>query len=113
MDKALQQIIAKSQPVHPRLVKELSNVLDSSAFGVFPSADVQKIQAVFNELGKRDSVYFVVAQKINKRNMITVEGLLREFLDQQISMASVGKSSSPVEQGKLLFTSRLQRDTER
>ena len=81
MEKALRQIIERAQPVHHRLVKELDSVLNSTKFGVFPSADAQRIKAVFNELGKRDAVYFVVAQKLNKQSVPQVEGLLRQFLD--------------------------------
>lgn len=69
MEKALRQIIERAQPVHPRLVKELDGVLNSAMFGVFPSSDAQRIQAVFNELGKRDGVYSVVAQKLNKHSV--------------------------------------------
>lgn len=69
MEKAMRQIIERAQPVYPRLVKELDNVLNSATFGVFPSSDAQRIQAVFNELGKRDGVYSVVAQKLNKHSV--------------------------------------------
>ena len=56
-------------------------MLGSSAFGVFPSADAQKIKTIFNELGKQDAIYFIVAQRINKRSMPEAEKLLRQFLE--------------------------------
>ena len=71
-------------------------MLDSPTFGVFPTADARRIRAVFNELGKRDAACCIIAQKIDKRTVPGIEGLLREFLNKQASLISVGRSSSPV-----------------